>query len=312
VHKLARHFACRVRRRFSFAHVRAPAAPVPGDSLLAASGPGRAAPSATQRRPAPPPSDKPFASRATCTSRNHLLDSARLLDRLGDAWAGRSGPVGRCAVGEWTLASEAEHQGWNPMVAGRGAIVSDCRAALALPPRGSSAFASGCVAAPWAKQPPHAHCCSRRRAAARAPGRSGHPDGRPFRGRGLTLAPASSPLGTRCISFRFRGRRTRRRSSIPGPRRRTSSLSFVGGGWLSLDLPPLRRHLIASGRKPGKVRLRCPERGRRIRRSFVARRSARPSSATSRSASCPSDSGSGARRLSPRPARSSRRRRAQR
>jgi transposase-like protein len=33
-------------------------------------------------------------------------------------------------------------------------------------------------------------------------------------------------------------------------------------------LPRFRRHLDASGRKPEKVRFRCRERGRRIRRSF--------------------------------------------
>jgi hypothetical protein len=42
-------------------------------------------------------------------------------------------------------------------------------------------------------------------------------------------------------------------------------------------LPPgvarFRRHLDASGRKPGKERFRCPELGRLIPRSFVVRRS---------------------------------------
>ena len=41
----------------------------------------------------------------------------------------------------------------------------------------------------------------------------------------------------------------------------------------SVDLPRFRRRLNASGRKPGNVRFRCPERGRRIPRSSVARRS---------------------------------------
>ncbi len=41
----------------------------------------------------------------------------------------------------------------------------------------------------------------------------------------------------------------------------------------TLDLPRFRRHLNASGRKPGKVRFWCRERGRRIRRSSAARRS---------------------------------------
>ena len=36
-----------------------------------------------------------------------------------------------------------------------------------------------------------------------------------------------------------------------------------------MELPRFRRHLNASGRKPGKVRFRCPERGRRIPRSFA-------------------------------------------
>ena len=39
-----------------------------------------------------------------------------------------------------------------------------------------------------------------------------------------------------------------------------------------LEFPRFRRHLNASGRRPGKVRLRCRERGRRIRRSSAARR----------------------------------------
>jgi hypothetical protein len=39
-----------------------------------------------------------------------------------------------------------------------------------------------------------------------------------------------------------------------------------------LDLARFRRHLDASGRKPGKERFRCPELGRRIPRSFAARR----------------------------------------
>jgi len=40
-----------------------------------------------------------------------------------------------------------------------------------------------------------------------------------------------------------------------------------------LVLPRFRRHLNASGRKPGKVRFRCPERDRRIPRNFAGRRS---------------------------------------
>src|SRR5437763_4137272 len=42
--------------------------------------------------------------------------------------------------------------------------------------------------------------------------------------------------------------------------------------WASMDLPRFRRHLSASGRRPGKVRFGCPELGRRIPRSFAARR----------------------------------------
>ena len=51
-----------------------------------------------------------------------------------------------------------------------------------------------------------------------------------------------------------------------------------------VDLTRFRRHLNASGRKPGKVRSTCRERGRRIRRSSAARRCAWRSSATSLSA----------------------------
>jgi transposase-like protein len=58
-----------------------------------------------------------------------------------------------------------------------------------------------------------------------------------------------------------------------------------------LELPRFRRHLDASGRKPGKVRFWCRERGRRIRRSSAARRSALRGSETSRSASWPRDLG---------------------
>ena len=48
-----------------------------------------------------------------------------------------------------------------------------------------------------------------------------------------------------------------------------------GGAAVSsaLELPRFRRHLNASGRKPGKVRFRCPELGRRIPRSSIVRRS---------------------------------------
>jgi EAL domain-containing protein (putative c-di-GMP-specific phosphodiesterase class I) len=53
---------------------------------------------------------------------------------------------------------------------------------------------------------------------------------------------------------------------------------------IEVEFPRFRRHLNASGRKPGKVRLRCRERGRRIRRSSVARRSVLPGWAISRSA----------------------------
>jgi non-heme chloroperoxidase len=42
---------------------------------------------------------------------------------------------------------------------------------------------------------------------------------------------------------------------------------------VEMDLPRFRRHLNASGRKPGKVRFWCRERGPRIRRSSAARRS---------------------------------------
>lgn len=48
-------------------------------------------------------------------------------------------------------------------------------------------------------------------------------------------------------------------------------------------LAPFRRHLNASGSKPGKVRFWCRERGDRIARSSVARRSVSPSWAISRS-----------------------------
>ena len=54
-----------------------------------------------------------------------------------------------------------------------------------------------------------------------------------------------------------------------------------------VELPRFRRHLDASGRKPGKVRFWCRERGRRIRRSSAARRSGWLSWATSRSAGSP-------------------------
>jgi hypothetical protein len=52
-----------------------------------------------------------------------------------------------------------------------------------------------------------------------------------------------------------------------------------------LELPRFGGHLNASGRKPGLRRFRCRERGRRIRRSFVVRRSSWRCWATSRSAS---------------------------
>src|SRR5918999_4432401 len=55
----------------------------------------------------------------------------------------------------------------------------------------------------------------------------------------------------------------------------------------SLELPRFRRHLDASGGKPGKVRFGCRGRGRRIRRSSVARRSGSPCWATSLSVSWP-------------------------
>jgi transposase len=41
----------------------------------------------------------------------------------------------------------------------------------------------------------------------------------------------------------------------------------------ALELPRFGGHLSASGRKPGRVRFGCRERGRRIRRSSVGRRS---------------------------------------
>jgi hypothetical protein len=56
------------------------------------------------------------------------------------------------------------------------------------------------------------------------------------------------------------------------------------GSPFEVDLTRFRRHLNASGSKPGKVRLRCRERGRRIRRSSAARRSVALRWATSRSA----------------------------
>ena len=57
-------------------------------------------------------------------------------------------------------------------------------------------------------------------------------------------------------------------------RRRSSRLTIASAAEPGpMDLPRFRRHLNASGRKPGKVRFRCPELGRRIPRSSVARRS---------------------------------------
>jgi hypothetical protein len=72
----------------------------------------------------------------------------------------------------------------------------------------------------------------------------------------------------------FEQRRSRRR----GMRKRKPT---------GLELPRFRRHLDASGGKPEKVRFGCRGRGRRIRRSSVARRSGSLSWAISRSVSWP-------------------------
>jgi hypothetical protein len=89
------------------------------------------------------------------------------------------------------------------------------------------------------------------------------------RGNGTSKRPARTPSGEANV------RKDTERSAAAERSRHSRRL----------ELPRFRRHLNASGRKPGKVRFRCPELGRRIPRSFAARRSVSPSSATSRSAS---------------------------
>ena len=61
--------------------------------------------------------------------------------------------------------------------------------------------------------------------------------------------------------------------------------SALASRWPTGGLAPFSTTLDASGRKPGKVRFRCPELGRRIPRSSAARRSDWRSSAISRSGS---------------------------
>ncbi len=58
-----------------------------------------------------------------------------------------------------------------------------------------------------------------------------------------------------------------------GVSRGSEAALLLGVHYPRLELPRFRRHLNASGGKPGRVRFRCPELGRRIPMSSAGRRS---------------------------------------
>jgi transposase len=109
---------------------------------------------------------------------------------------------------------------------------------------------------------------------------------------GMSIARRSLPLSRTTGRLVGRGRRRSCFCSVPATGRSSSARLAAAGATMqkrararTVDLPRFRRHLNASGRKPGKVGFRCPELARRIPRSFAGRRSVWPSSVTSRSAS---------------------------
>jgi hypothetical protein len=89
-------------------------------------------------------------------------------------------------------------------------------------PRRSSAFALGGMAAPWAKQPPHPHCCSRRLGAVPQPSTRASVRATALTKGDAALAIASSPLRSRAL---VRGRermRSCRRGASSGERAQPS------------------------------------------------------------------------------------------